>query len=91
MVMVSISDLRNNISQYIQKASKGVKVMIRDEKKNLMVAQITKIKSFDREMFQRVLLKASGIITKENHPEWATKLKVVDWLSKSRLSDDRTF
>ena len=88
---VSVSELRNNISQYLEKAMKGNRVLIRDEKKDITIAQITKTSFFDKDMYERVLRKASGIFTKENHPEWNTKANVTNWLTKTRLSDERTF
>ncbi len=70
---------------------KGARVIIRDEKKDIAIAQITQTFSFDKNMYEKVLQKAAGIFSAENHPEWSTKSKVTDWVTKSRLSDDRTF
>ncbi|MDO8658838.1 MAG: hypothetical protein Q7K55_08915 [Candidatus Levybacteria bacterium] len=88
---VSVSELRTNISAYLEKAIKGNRVLIRDEKKDITIAQITKTSFFDKDMYEKVLRKASGIFTKENHPEWSTPSKVSTWLTKTRLSDERTF
>ena len=88
---VSVSELRNNISGYLDKVVKGSRVLIRDEKRNMPIAQITQASAFDKTMYEKVLRKASGVFTAKNHPEWATKKKVVDWVIKSRLTADRTF
>lgn len=88
---VSVSELRNNISGYLDKVVKGSRVLIRDEKRNIPIAQITQTSAFDKTMYEKVLRKASGVFTAQNHPEWATKKKVIDWVSKSRLAADRTF
>ena len=88
---VSVSELRNNISLYLERVMKGARVVIRDEKKDLAIAQITKTFSFDKNMYEKVLRKAAGIFSAEDHQEWSTKSKITEWLSKNRLSDDRSF
>ena len=88
---VSVSELRNNISGYLDKVMKGSRVLIRDEKRNIPIAQITQTSSFDKIMYENVLRKTGGIFTAKNHPEWATKKKVIDWVTKSRLQSERKF
>lgn len=88
---VSVSELRNNISNYLDKVVKGNRVLIRDEKRNVTIAQITQTSAFDKGAYEKALRKASGIFTAQNHPEWATKEKVIDWVSKNRLKNQRTF
>lgn len=88
---VSISQLRNNMSDYLEKVIAGNRVLIRDEKKDTAIAELTKAKSFDKDAFERTLRKAAGVFTAQNHPEWKTKSKVSNWLTKSRLSDERSF
>lgn len=88
---VSVSELRKNISGYLDKVAKGSRVLIRDEKRNIPIAQITQTSAFDKTMYEKVLRKASGVFTAQNHPEWTTKIKVVDWVNKGRLAADRTF
>ena len=88
---VSVSELRNNISGYLDKVAKGNRVLIRDEKRNRTIAQITQTSVFDKDAYEKALKKASGIFTAQNHPEWATKKKVTEWLTKSRLKDERKF
>lgn len=70
---------------------KGTRIIIRDEKKDIAIAQITQTFSFDKNMYEKVLQKAAGIFTLENHPEWNTESNVTNWVIKSRLSDDRSF
>lgn len=88
---VSISQFRNNIADYLDKAIEGNRVIIRDEKKNTAIAELTKTKSFDKDAFERSLRKASGVFTAENHPEWRTKTDVINWVRKNRLANQRSF
>lgn len=88
---VSVSDLRNNISSYLERVIKGTRVLIRDEKRNITIAQITNTSFFDKNMYEKVLQKAAGIFTSENHPEWKTKLNINNWITKNRLGDERSF
>lgn len=88
---VSVSELRSNISQYLERVMKGTRVLIRDEKRDVTIAQITQASFFDKAMYEKVLRKAAGIFTEENHPEWRTQSKISDWLTKNRLSDERSF
>ncbi|HUD44823.1 MAG TPA: hypothetical protein VMR41_04730 [Patescibacteria group bacterium] len=90
-VTVSVSDLRSNISQYLERVMKGTRVLIRDEKRDISIAQITRTSIFDKDMYEKVLRKAAGVITVQNHPEWSTKNDVVNWVTKNRLSDERSF
>lgn len=87
----SVSELRNNISDYLERVAKGAKVLIRDEKKNVTIAQITQAHVFNKESFEKTLRKAAGVFTAKNHPEWSTKKKVIKWLEKTRLSSNRSF
>lgn len=88
---VSVSELRNNISQYLERVIKGTRVLIRDEKKGLTFAQIIQTSTFDKTLYEKVLRKASGVLSSENHPEWNTKSQVIKWVTKNRLSDERLF
>ena len=90
-VIVSISDLRNNIAQYLEQVTKGTRVLVRDEKRNKIIAQISQNSSFDSVAYEKVLRKAAGIFTADNHPEWGSKENVVNWLRKTRLANDRRF
>ena len=90
-ITVSVSQLRSNLSDYLEKATQGTRVLIRDDKKDKMLAQITQAQSFNKESYEHALRKAAGVFTAENHPEWRTKKDVIEWLEKSRLADERTF
>ena len=90
-INVSISELRGNISQYLEKVSKGTRVLIRDEKRNTPIAQISQIIPFDKKMYENVLRKSAGILKPELHPEWDTSKDIVEWVTKNRLSNDRRF
>lgn len=88
---VSVSELRSNISLYLERVMQGSSVIIRDEKRNVSIAQITRTSIFDKDLYTKTLKKAAGIMTANDHPEWKTKANVVKWLTKSRLSDERVF
>lgn len=90
-VTVSVSELRNNISNYLEKVMMGNRVLVRDEKRDITIAEINSTSSFDKNTYQKALQKAAGIFSEENHPEWKTKENVSDWVSKSRLADQRSF
>lgn len=87
----SVSELRSNISDYLEKVAKGAKVLIRDEKKGKTVAQISQVFSFDKDAFEKSLRKVAGNFSAKNHPEWKTKRDVEKWLRKTRLSSNRSF
>ena len=88
---VSVSELRTNISAYLERVTKGTRVLIRDEKRDITIAQITQAYFFDKTIYEKTLRKAAGIFTKKNHPEWSTPFKVSTWLTKNRLADERSF
>ena len=88
---VSISEFRNNISDYLDRVTSGTRVLIRDDRKDKTIAQITSSMSFDHQAYEQAMRKAAGVFTAKNHPEWRTKRDVVNWLRKSRMSDDRKF
>lgn len=88
---VSISEFRNNLSDYLEKVSGGTRLLVRDEKKNKLVAEVIGRQEFDPEAYQQTLDKATGIFTAKRHPEWRTKKDVINWLRKSRLADERHF
>ena len=88
---VSVSELRNNLSSYLTKVSEGNQLLIKNGKKKITIAQISKIHSFDKGLFKQALLKSAGVFTSENHPEWANKKKISTWLRKTRLANQRSF
>jgi len=90
-ITVSVSDLRNNISNHLEKVMQGTRVLVRDEKRNITIAEIIHTSSFDKNSYEKALQKAAGIFSAENHPEWKTKKDITQWVNKSRLSDQRSF
>ncbi|MBI4096105.1 MAG: hypothetical protein HY425_00115 [Candidatus Levybacteria bacterium] len=88
---VSVSQFRQHLSDYIAKAKDGYTVILKDEKKNEEIVQLLPRKKFDPEAFEKSLDRAAGVFTAENHPEWATKKDVVNWLKKTRKNFDRKF
>lgn len=90
-LFVSVSDLRNNISDYLERVTRGTRLIIRDEKRGKMIAQITKSQTFDKDAYEKAMRKAAGVFTAENHPQWRTKKDVIAWLKKSRSLSDRKF
>jgi hypothetical protein len=90
-ITVSIGQFRQDIASYLLKAQMGHKIELRDEKKGVVVAEITGKKKFDPEAFGKALSSAAGVFTAKNHPEWKTKKDVIKWLEKSRAEADRTF
>ncbi len=90
-ITVSISDFRQNISDYISQVQAGNTVVLKDEKKGIEVAEMKGKKQFDPVAFDRALRRAAGVFTAKNHPEWRTKRDIVRWLEKSRKADDRNF
>jgi antitoxin (DNA-binding transcriptional repressor) of toxin-antitoxin stability system len=88
---VSVSELRNNISNYLEKVMKGTRVLVRDEKRDITIAEIIHTATFDKETYEKALRKAAGTFSSDNHPEWTGQEDIVDWITKSRLSDQRSF
>ncbi len=88
---VSISEFRNNMSDYLDKVSAGTRLLLKDEKKDKLVAEVVSRKEFDPVAFQHSLHKAAGVFTAQNHPEWRTKKDVIRWLEKERKAADRHF
>ncbi len=90
-VVVSISQFRQNIASYIEKAKRGDTVILKDEKKGQQVVQLVRKKKFEPETFGKALKAASGVFSAKNHPEWKTKSNVVKWVEKGRKAADRSF
>lgn len=88
---VSISELRNNLAQYLERVTNGDHLLVRDEKKDRLVAELIGKKEFDPERFEKALQLAAGVFTQKKHPEWATKKDVIRWLEKARLASERHF
>lgn len=88
---VSVSDLRNNISNYLERVMKGTKVLVRDEKRGITIAEIIRTSTFDKDIYEKTLRKIAGTFSTNNHPEWKTQDNVTKWVTNSRLSDERSF
>lgn len=91
---VSISDFRNNLSDYLAYMQRGDNLIIKNEKRDEEVMQIVSRK-FDQkkyyEDYSKMLKKVAGTFSAKKHPEWATIEKTEKWLQKSRLADERKF
>lgn len=88
---VSVGEFRRRLSDYLAKASRGDTIIIKDEKKDNELAQLTGRRQFDPVAYGQALRRAAGTFTAKNHPEWATKAKIVSWLRKTRLANERHF
>lgn len=62
---VSVSDLRNNISSYLDKVMSGSGVLVRDDKRGITIAEIIQTTRFDRDTYEKTLRKSAGILTTE--------------------------
>jgi antitoxin (DNA-binding transcriptional repressor) of toxin-antitoxin stability system len=90
-ITVSISQFRQNISDYLAQVKAGDTLILKDEKKNEEIAEIVGRKKFDLDSFKATLKKVAGTFSAENHPEWRTKKDVIKWVEQSRKAADRTF
>jgi prevent-host-death family protein len=90
-ITVSISQFRQNLSDYIARAQKGHTVILKDKKRGRSLIQLVTRKEFNPQSFADSLKNTAGIFTTENHPEWKTKEKVVGWLKQQRNQSERSF
>lgn len=90
-ITVSISQFRQNISDYLSSVKAGNMIILKNEKKGEEIAKIVGKKKFDLESFKRTLRKTAGTFTAENHPEWRTKRDVIRWVEAGRKAADRTY
>lgn len=86
---VSVGDLRNNLADYLERVRQGDNLVIKDERKNEDIAQITAKKQFDSEAFLKALDQFAGSVSAKDHPEWATRNKIDRWLRAVRRASDR--
>lgn len=70
---------------------KGTKVLVRDEKRGITIAEIVRTATFDKDIYEKTLRKAAGVFSTSNHPEWKTQDNVITWVTNTRLSDGRSF
>lgn len=90
-ITVSISQFRQNIASYIEKAKAGNTIILKDEKKDQQLVQLVGKKKFDPIAFGKALEAAAGVFTAKNHPEWKTKRDVIKWVEQGRKAADRSF
>ncbi len=90
-ITVSISEFRQNLSEYLRQAQNGNIIVLKDEKKGEEIVRVTPRKKFNAEAFGKALREAAGVFTAKNHPEWRTKRDVIRWVEESRKAADRTF
>ena len=50
---VSVSELRNNISNYLEKVMKGTRVVVCDEKRGINIAEIIHTSTFDKDTYEK--------------------------------------
>lgn len=90
-ITVSISQFRQNISDYLAQVQAGNTVVLKDQKKGVTLAKVVGEKKFNPESFGRALSRAAGVFTAKNHPEWRTKRDVIRWVEEGRKAADRSF
>lgn len=90
-ITVSISEFRQNIASYIEKAKAGNTIILKNEKKDQQLVQLVGKKKFDPIAFGKALEAAAGVFTAKNHPEWKTKRDVIKWIEQGRKAADRSF
>jgi len=88
---VSVGQFRQHIAEYIAKAQGGHTVVLIDEKKDQQLVQLVARKKFNPETFGKALKAAFGVFSKQNHPEWKTKVGVINWVEQGRKAADRSF
>lgn len=87
---VSVSDFRDNIAEYLERVvSRGLTVVIKDEKRGRELVSVTARKKFDPVAYKEMLKKVAGTFSLEKHPEWSTLSEIEHWLKKERLSSER--
>ena len=90
-ISVSVSKLRGDISKYFDLVSKGNTVLVKNEKRGKDVALITRRNTFNSEDYDMSLKRFAGSISAKDHPEWATKQKIIKWVNDSRKASERSF
>ena len=90
-ITVSISDFRQNLSDYITKVKEGDTIVLKDEKKGEELAHVNPVKKSTIGDLLAYVKKNGPIFTTKNHPEWRTKKDVAAWVRKSRKEAERDF
>lgn len=90
-MLVSVSDFRSDIADYLQLASQGKTVIVSDEKRGIRLAKLVGERQFDSSAYRAMLRRVAGTFAAARHPEWSTPAKLENWLRASRLAADRKF
>lgn len=90
-ITVSVSQFRQNISDYLMQAQAGHTIILRDDKKKRDIAQVVGKKQFNPQRFWATMKRVSGTFSAKDHPEWATPQKISQWLHKTRKAGERHF
>ena len=91
IIKKSVSDIRKNLASYLEKVSAGATLYVKDEKRGIEIAQITSVKTFNKNMYKDVLSKSAGVFDDTKHPEWSSLKNVIGWVNKNRISAERKF
>lgn len=89
--LVSISDFRSGIADYLQLAAQGTTVIVSDKKRRVRLAKLVGERQFDSSAYRAMLRRVAGAFAAARHPEWSTPAKLAGWLRAGRLADDRKF
>ena len=90
-IIVPISQFRQHVANYIEKAKAGHTVILKDGKKDQQLVQLVGKKKFNPDAFGKALKAATGVFSAKNHPEWRTKSDVIKWVEQGRKAADRSF
>lgn len=90
-MLVSVSDFRSGISDYLRLASQGKTVIVSDEKRGIRLAKLVGEKQFDSSAYRAMLHRVAGALDTARHPQWSTSAKLENWLRVGRLADERKF
>lgn len=90
-IIVSVSEFRRNIADFVAKAKNGYTVVLKNGKNDQQLVQLVGRKRFNPEAFGKALGVAFGVFSSKNHPEWRTKKDVVSWVEKGRKASNRNF
>ena len=90
-IIIPISQFRQHVATYIEKAKAGHTVILKDGKKDQQLVQLVGKKKFNPDAFGKALKAATGVFFAKNHPEWRTKSDVIKWVEQGRKAADRSF
>lgn len=90
-MLVSVSDFRSGIADYLQLATQGTTVIVSDKKRRVRLAKLVGERQFDSSAYRAMLHRVAGAFAVARHPQWRTPAKLENWLRAARLADDREF